>query len=344
MVGVSAEEGAGRKEWSIAIHGGAGVLIDKGDEQAEAAYHAILERSIRAGAAVLARGAPGEEAVAAAIVVMEDSPRFNCGHGSSVTMDGVVETDAAIMRGDGDQTRAGAVCSARAIRNPITAAKAVMADDRFVLLAADGADRYAREAGLAMAEPDYFIADWRWQLHLDNMPAEPGVRPSNAAGAQPARPELGFGTVGAVVLDSDGNLCAGTSTGGLNNKQFGRVGDSPIFGAGTYASNDSCAVSCTGAGENFIKEAAAHSVAGRMRWGGASLAEAADAVIFGEHATVGGVSGGLVAMDRSGQAVFPFNSAGMYRGSMDSESDCATLIWPEEGEAGRERKPQRWIH
>ena len=233
----------------------------------------------------------------------------------------------------------------------------------------DGADKFARDAGLVMEGPDYFIADWRWDLHIDHMPdaalaaeqqairqkrmaqavAEPAaVSSAKTAGtsAGPPLPELKFGTVGCVALDRAGNLCAGTSTGGLNNKEFRRVGDSPMIGAGTYASNDSCAVSCTGAGENFIKECAAHSVAGRMRWGGASLAEAAEAVIYGEHATVGGVSGGLVAMDSNGDVAYPFNSKAMYRGQMSSQSagECLTLIWREKGYPHGEEGEEQPIH
>jgi isoaspartyl peptidase/L-asparaginase-like protein (Ntn-hydrolase superfamily) len=222
-----------KKEWSIAIHGGAGVMVEPGSAQ-EQEYHATLERSLRAGAAILEAGGASEEAVEAAVEVMEDSPLFNCAHGSSVTMGGQVEMDAAMMSGrSGAPTRAGAVSSATRVRNPIKAARKVLGDDRFVLLTADGADDFAEDAGLVTEGPDYFIAEWRWDLHTEHMPAELAAqkqrqqqqRQSRLQARQPVavvatesagvtrapRPELRFGTVGCVALDRSGNLCAGTS-------------------------------------------------------------------------------------------------------------------------------------
>ena len=215
------------------IHGGAGVMVEPGSAQ-EQEYHATLERSLRAGAAILEAGGASEEAVEAAVEVMEDSPLFNCAHGSSVTMGGQVEMDAAMMSGrSGAPTRAGAVSSATRVRNPIKAARKVLGDDRFVLLTADGADDFAEDAGLVMEGPDYFIAEWRWDLHMEHMPAELAAqkqrqqqqRQSRLQARQPVavvatesagvtrapRPELRFGTVGCVALDRSGNLCAGTS-------------------------------------------------------------------------------------------------------------------------------------
>jgi beta-aspartyl-peptidase (threonine type) len=217
-------------------------MVEPGSEK-EKEYHVALESSLRAGAAILDAGGSSEQAVEAAVAVMEDLPLFNCAFGSSVTMKGQVEMDAAMMSGNGRHTRAGAVSSATRIRNPIKAARKVLEDDRFVLLTADGADDFAEEAGLAMEGPDYFIADWRWDLHVKHMPAKlaaqkqqqqqqrqsrmqaqqtPVLTAANSAsdaGSAP-RPELRFGTVGCVALDRSGNLCAGTSTGGLNNKQY----------------------------------------------------------------------------------------------------------------------------
>eukprot|EP01043_Picozoa_sp_COSAG02_P002941 COSAG02_NODE_69_length_42323_cov_23.507850_28_plen_289_part_00 len=253
-----------KKEWSIAIHGGAGVMVEPGSEQ-EKEYHVTLESSLRAGAAILEAGGSSEEAVEAAVEVMEDSPLFNCAYGSSVTMKGQVEMDAAMMSGNGKHTRAGAVSSATRVRNPIKVARKVLEDNRFVLLTADGADDFAEKAGLAMEGPDYFIADWRWNLHVEHMPAElaaqtqqqqqqrqarmqaqqvpvlTAAKSAGDAGSHPRR-ELRFGTVGCVALDRSGNLCAGaihqrlfryhlgdaadlllltgTSTGGLNNKEY----------------------------------------------------------------------------------------------------------------------------
>lgn len=347
-------------------------MVEPGTER-EQQYHDLLEYSLQAGATVLEAGGSSEEAVVAAVGLMEDSPLFNCGHGSSVTMKGTVEMDAAIMSSDTDgRTRAGAVSSATKVRNPIKAAQKVLEDERFVLLTADGADDFAAEAGLVMeTSPDYFIADWRWDLHIEHMPdsleeekrqqqlwrtqrkavaesaSGPGAKsavgtPYTGDAPRPlAVPELKFGTVGCVALDRSGRLCAGTSTGGLNNKQFRRVGDSPLIGAGTYADRH-CAVSCTGAGENFIKEVVAHSVAGMMKWAGATLADACDDVIYGKPATVGGVSGGLVAMDATGTAVYPFNSKAMYRGKVDSTDGgkCTTLIWREESDPNHELHEQ----
>jgi len=275
----------------IAIHGGAGVTRR---DKPGLANRAGLERALEAGYEILKAGRSAIDAVTAAVMALEDDPLFNAGRGGSLNSDGDVEMDASIM--EGAKLRAGAVAAVRRIRNPVLAARAVMEKTRHVLLAGDGAERFARQQGLKLESPAYF----RTARQLASL----------------KRNRTNYhGTVGAVALDSDGNLAAATSTGGYTGKMPGRIGDSPIIGAGTYADNRGCAVSATGLGEAFIRAAVAHDMCARMRYRGDSLAAAAGAALR-NVAKLGG-DGGLVALDRRGNVAMPFNSEGMYRACVD---------------------------
>jgi len=285
----------------IALHGGAGVL--RADKPG-ASQRAILKQALEAGYEILKRGEPSLDAVAAAVVVLEDSPLFNAGRGSSFNSDGEVEMDASIMEGAG--LRAGAVAAVRRIRNPILAARAVMEASRHVLLAGEGAERFARKHGLKLEPPEYFHTARRLAALKKNLTRY-------------------HGTVGAVALDSAGNLAAATSTGGYTGKMPGRVGDSPIIGAGTYADNRACAVSGTGLGEAFIRAAVGHDVCARMRYAGASLAAAAAAAL--KNVANLGADGGLITVDRRGNVAMPFNSEGMYRACIDRRGRRALAIF-----------------
>jgi isoaspartyl peptidase/L-asparaginase-like protein (Ntn-hydrolase superfamily) len=285
----------------IAIHGGAGVLRS---DRPGARHRAALARALDAGYAILRDGGASLDAVAAAVVVLEDDPLFNAGRGSSLNSAGAVEMDAAIMEGRG--LRAGAVAAVRRIRNPILAARAVMEKTRHVLLAAEGAERFARAQGLRLERPAYF-------------------RTARQLAALAKRRKRYHGTVGAVALDRAGNLAAATSTGGYTGKLPGRIGDSPLVGAGTYADNRACAVSATGLGEAFIRAAVGHDICARMRYRGDSLAAAAAAALR-EVARLGG-DGGLVALDRRGNVVLPFNSEGMLRAWIDARGRRTIAVW-----------------
>ncbi|MCD9029122.1 isoaspartyl peptidase/L-asparaginase [Luteimonas sp. BDR2-5] len=295
----------------LAIHGGAGV--ERGDlSDAELAdARAALGEALRAGHARLQAGAPALDAVTAAITVLEDAPMFNAARGAVFTHDGRNELDASVMTGiDG---RAGAVAGVRRVRNPVLLARAVMAHSRHVMMVGDGAEAFAAEQGIELVDPGYFRTEKRWQQLQRALRAEQEAgRQARAGHAVSAQPGQYFGTVGAVALDADGTLAAGTSTGGMTNKRYGRVGDSPIIGAGTWA-DAACAVSGTGWGEFYIRTAAAHAICARVRLRGEDVASAADAVINREIPGMGG-DGGAIAIDVHGRVAFPFNTPGMYRG------------------------------
>lgn len=295
----------------LLIHGGAGTLSREAmtPERADA-FHAGLAESLRAGHAILAAGGSALDAVTAAVQVMEDDPLFNAGRGAVYTTDARHEMDAAVM--EGSARRAGAVTSICGPRYPVLAARAVMEQTEHVLLAGDGAERFCRDAGLEFCPPDWFGTRNR----LDALQAEMRRRAKGLAddGDQSRK----HGTVGAVALDSHGTLAAATSTGGMTAKRPGRVGDTPVIGAGTWADNRTCAVSCTGHGEYFIRYAVGHELDARMRWGGQALTDAATALVEQELAAVGG-SGGLIAVAHDGSFCLPFNSVGMYRGFVRTE-------------------------
>lgn len=290
---------------AIAVHGGAGALAPADlTPEGERAYRAGLERALRAGFAILDRGGASLDAVVAAVQALEDDPLFNAGRGAVVAANGAHELDASVM--DGRDLRAGAVTGVRHVRSPIELARLVMERSPHVMLAGPGAEEFALEQGLAPVANSYFATERR-RLELERM---------LHGDLDPSRESL-MGTVGAVALDAHGNLAAATSTGGMTGKKWGRVGDSPIIGAGTYAANDCCAVSATGHGEFFIRAAVAHEIASLMRYRGVGVQDAADEVVMRQLVRLGG-SGGVIAIGRDGSIAMPFNSQGMLRGAMDS--------------------------
>jgi beta-aspartyl-peptidase (threonine type) len=305
------------KTWSLAIHGGAGV-IERGDlrPEQEAAYRASLKVALAAGEKVLREGGASLDAVEATVRILEDDPLFNAGKGAVFTADGRNELDASIM--DGATRRAGAVAGATRTKNPISLARAIMEKSRHVMLAREGADQFSREQGLEQVDPEYFRTELRWQQLLD-------WRRDNAKILDPTHLR---GTVGAVALDVHGHVAAATSTGGMTGKRWARIGDSPVIGAGTYAADGTCAVSATGSGEYFIRASAARQVCDRIAWQKASVQSAADATV----ADIGGLGGdgGLIAIDGAGRIAFGMNSSGMYRGWVTSSVPAGTAIYSSE--------------
>jgi beta-aspartyl-peptidase (threonine type) len=311
-----------KPDWVIAIHGGAGDTTRANlSAEKEAQSRAGLKASLAAGAEVLRAGGTGPEAIEAALKVLEDHPLFNAGHGAVLDETGNVRHDASIMRGE--DHAAGGVAGSSRIRNPITAARAVMEQTKNVLLHGDGADWFAAENGLELADPLYFITEERRQQLMKKRAAEPGTVASEGSN------HSAFGTVGAVVLDAHGNLSAGTSTGGRSNKRFGRVGDTPIIGAGTYASNESCAVSGTGHGEYFMRWTAARDICARVEFAGESLERAAEALIVDTMLPVEGY-GAVIAMDPSGKVVFVSTTANLKRGIISSTSPAKVAVYTDE--------------
>lgn len=313
---------------ALAIHGGAGTISRSSmTADLEREYRNGLEAALRAGWSILEDRGSAIEAVEAAVVSLEDFPLFNAGRGSVFTHEGTNEMDAAIM--DGSALKAGAVAFVRNVKNPIKLARLVMQRTEHVLLAADGANKFATEMNVEHAPDEYFFTEHRWQqlqdaiaagrVQLDHTQAE--TRP---VGSVTRGQETSLGTVGAVACDSEGRLAAATSTGGMTNKKFGRVGDTPIIGAGNYA-DGTCAVSCTGHGEYFMLGVTAYDVAARMKYKGLSLDDAASETI--EHLTSIGGEGGLIAVDSFGNVVLPFNSEGMYRVWTTSSAGVSTEIY-----------------
>jgi beta-aspartyl-peptidase (threonine type) len=300
---------------AIAVHGGAGDIPPNELTPArERAYHAGLARALEAGAAMLARGGSSLDAVVAAVQVLEDDPLFNAGHGSVIAANGICEMDASLM--DGRDLRAGAVTGLRHIRSPIGLARLVMERSPHVMLAGEGAEEFALEHGLEPVPNRHFVTERR-QRELE-LALHEGI----GAAATTAFPK---GTVGAVALDDEGNLAAATSTGGMTAKRWGRVGDSPIIGAGTYAANDCCAVSATGHGEFFIRAAVAHEIASLVRYAGLDVVAAAERVVNEQLVRMGG-DGGVIAIGRDGRVAMPYNSKGMLRGSIDHAGRVFTAI------------------
>jgi beta-aspartyl-peptidase (threonine type) len=295
--------------YAIAIHGGAGAVPRATlSAERERRYRAGLEAALDGGYAVLERGGTSLDAVATAVRLLEDHPSFNAGHGAALTRDGAAELDAAIM--DGRQLRAGAVASVRHVKNPIDLARRVMEKSRHVLLVGAGAEEFALEEHFTLVPNQYF----RTAERLEQLESEQrGERVSDLV--PPAAPQQG--TVGAVACDVAGDLAAATSTGGMTNKRPGRVGDSPIIGAGTYAKNGVCAVSATGHGEYFIRAVAAHHVCVAVEYRGLTLEQAVHELLHGILRTLGG-DGGLIAIDRDGRIVMDFSTEGMFRGARDA--------------------------
>lgn len=304
---------------SLAIHGGAGTLIKgKMTPEKEAAYRNALQEALDAGYLLLEKGASAVEAVEQAVIVLENTPLFNAGRGSVFTHAGTHEMDASIM--DGKTLNAGAVSLITGIKNPISLAKQVMLKSEHVFLAGEGAMRFAKENGFGIENPDYFYDSFRyeqWQKIKDSDTFQ--LDHSDKKDSK-------FGTVGAVACDQNGNLAAATSTGGMTNKKWGRVGDSPMIGAGNYANNNTCAVSCTGSGEFFIRGVVAYDVSCLMEYKGYTLQQAADEVILNRILKIGG-DGGLIAVDANGNVALPFNTEGMYRGFKTSGGDDVVAIY-----------------
>lgn len=311
-------------EFMLAIHGGAGNIGPMPAER-RAEYEQALSAALLAGHAVLQRGGSSLDAVEAAVNLMEDNPLFNAGKGAVFTAAGVNELDAAIM--DGATLQAGAVAGLRHVRNPIDLARAVMQRSPHVMMIGEGAETFAREQGIALVDSTYFHTEDRWRS-LER--ARERERTAGAAARAPysVPDEFKFGTVGAVALDRAGNLAAGTSTGGMTNKRWGRVGDVPIIGAGTYANNRTCAVSATGHGEFFIRNVVAHSICSLTEHTGLTLQQAADSVVMGTLVRQQG-EGGVIALDRRGNIALPFNSTGMFRGWIGPDGVPHTAIYKE---------------
>jgi beta-aspartyl-peptidase (threonine type) len=312
--------GADEAPFALAVHGGAGTI--RRDERLASrpvSYHQGLRRALEAGREVLAAGGNALEAVTRAVAALEDDPLFNAGKGSVFTAAGTQEMDAAVM--DGRDRRAGAVAGIFGPRNPILAARAVMERSDHVLLIGEGALAFCRRQGIAFADPGYFYTAERWKALQDELERR------RCGLVEDDDEQRRHGTVGAVARDRDGNLAAATSTGGMTGKVPGRVGDSPIIGAGTYADNATCAVSATGHGEYFVRFGAAFEIAARLRHAGQPLEQAARTVI-GALGEFGG-RGGVIAVDRAGALALPFNTAGMYRGYVRSDGRIHTAIWDE---------------
>jgi len=303
----------------LVMHGGAGT-ITRGSmtPEKEKAYREKLEEALRTGHAVLMKGGSSVDAVEAAIRVLEDSPLFNAGKGSVFTHEGKNEMDSSIMRGR--DKAAGAVAGVTIIKNPISAARAVMEKSPHVLMVGHGAELFATKMGLEIVDPSYFWTEPRWKALQEELMKE------EKHSAVDANPDKKFGTVGCVALDKNGDLAAGTSTGGMTNKLYGRVGDSPIIGAGTYADNATCAVSGTGHGEFFIRWTVASDIAALMRYNGMSVADAANEVVMHKLVEVKG-EGGVIALDAKGNLAMPFNSEGMYRGWIGEDGVAHVAIY-----------------
>ena len=304
---------------AIAIHGGAGTLV-KGQmtSQKEAEYRAALQKALDIGYKLLEEGASAIEAVEKTVICLEDSPLFNAGKGSVFTADGTHEMDAAIM--DGKDLNAGAVSLISGIKNPISLARDVMEKSDHVFLAGEGAMRFAASRGYKLEKEEYFFDELRHRQWLEIKDSDKFQLDHSV------KKDSKFGTVGAVACDNQGNVAAATSTGGMTNKRFGRVGDSPIIGAGNYANNKTCAVSCTGSGEFFIRGVVAYDVSCLMEYKGLTVKEAAGEVINHRILEIGG-DGGLIAVDSKGNVALPFNTEGMYRGFRNSAGEEKIAIY-----------------
>lgn len=314
--------------YTLVIHGGAGKITPAMmNTELEQQYHKALSLALAAGQEVLKNGGSAMDAVVAAIVELENEPLFNAGRGAVFTKKGLNEMDAAVM--DGSNLMAGAVAGVRNIRNPVKLAREIMLHSGHVFLSGNGAAEFALNRGVEFAPDEYFFNKQRydqWVEIRDSDFYQLDHKDDNLKGAAP-NPDHKFGTVGAVAMDEHGNLAAGTSTGGMTNKRFGRIGDSPVIGAGTYANNNTCAISCTGHGEYFLRAVVAHDVSCLMEYKGLSLQEACNTVIKDKLVKMGG-EGGLIAVDAKGNYDMCFNSAGMYRGMRNSEGK-ENIAWYE---------------
>lgn len=311
------------KKIGLAVHGGAGTIDrSKITPEKEHEYRAGLDRALAAGYEILKRGGSSLDATEAAVRVLEDDPHFNAGRGSVFTSAGTNEMDASIM--DGKTVDAGAVGSVKHIKNPIGLARLVMEKSPHVMLDCAGAEAFAKANGIELVDQKYFFTQERWDA-LQKIKAAEKNHTSSAGKNFAITDQDRHGTVGAVALDKDGNLAAATSTGGMTNKLPGRIGDTPVIGAGTYANNQTCAVSCTGDGEYFIRSAAAHEVSALMEYRGMTLQEAAQSAL--DVVKKLGGTGGLIAIDKNGEIALPFNTNGMYRGYVDPSGKFVVEIY-----------------
>ncbi|MDQ0969950.1 beta-aspartyl-peptidase (threonine type) [Flavobacterium sp. W4I14] len=320
---------AQQKKYVMVIHGGAGTILKKNmSPEKEAAYIAALTKALNAGYAEIKAGKSSLDAVEATIHVLENDPHFNAGKGAVFTHDGRNELDAAIM--DGKTLMAGSVAGVTTIKNPISAARAVMEKSEHVMMVGAGADQFAKEVGLEIVNPKYFWTKERWDglqqaIKEDSTKAvlDHGSKKSELFGVK--NHDYKFGTVGCVALDQAGNLAAGTSTGGMTNKKYGRVGDAPIIGAGTYCNNETAGISCTGWGEFYIRNVVAKTISDLMEYKGLSVAEASK-IALDKVGKMGG-DGGLIALDKKGNMTMPFNTEGMYRGAITADGRIEVSIY-----------------
>jgi L-asparaginase / beta-aspartyl-peptidase len=318
--------GAESPKIMLVMHGGAGTILRKNmTPELDQQYRAAMAQALRAGYDALKAGGSSLDAVEKSIRILEDNPLFNAGKGAVFTHDGRNELDAAIM--DGKDKRAGSVAGVTIIRNPISAARAVMEKSPHVMMTGKGAELFATRVGLEIVDPSYFWTERRWKELQQELMQESGKKSSSLNNA-PIE-EKKYGTVGAAALDGSGNLAAGTSTGGISNKQYGRVGDSPIIGAGTYADNASCAISATGQGEFFIRYTVASEISALMKYKGMSAQAAADEVIQRRLKPIN-AEGGVIVLDHNGNHAFSFNSEGMYRGYIGPDGVPHVFIYGDE--------------
>lgn len=313
----------------LVIHGGAGTILKKNmTPEKEAAYKSSLKKALETGYKILQSGGSSLDAVEATVRVLEDDSLFNAGKGAVFTHEGRNELDAAIM--NGKTKAAGAVAGVTTVRNPVSAARAVMEKSEHVMMVGPGAEKFAKEAGLEIVDPSYFRTETRWQdlqraIREDSLAAAKSNAYTNPEKFGTKNRDYKFGTVGAVALDQQGNLAAATSTGGMTNKKYGRIGDSPIIGAGTYANNETAAISCTGWGEFYIRNVVAYDLSALMEYKGFSVQQAGNAVIK-KVRNMGG-DGGLIALDKKGNMTMSFNTEGMYRGAVTKDGKIEVEIY-----------------
>ena len=324
----SQKEIANEPTFGIVIHGGAGTILKKNmTPEQEAAYRTTLAEAIQVGYEILKSGGSSQEAVEKTIHVMEDSPLFNSGKGAVLNAEGSIELDASFMRGD--DLNAGAVSGVRTVKHPISAAIRVMENSPHVMLSGQGADQFAAEQELEIVSPEYFFTERRINSLKRVQEAESKKNESTSSFPTEFIKNQRYGTVGCVALDLEGNLAAGTSTGGMTNKKWNRIGDAPIIGAGTYANNATCAISATGWGEYFIRSVVAHDISALMEYKGLSIQEAARVVIHVKVGALGG-DGGVVGIDNQGNIAMEMNSAGMYRAHMDAQGNLTVKIYKDQ--------------
>lgn len=324
---VAEKDSLSTNTFAIVIHGGAGTIRKETmTPELEAEYKATLEKAVRTGHNILKNGGSSLDAVEASINILEDSPLFNAGKGAVFTHDGKNELDASIM--DGKTLAAGAVSGVTTVKNPIDLARAVMEKSEHVMLSGPGAEAFASENNIELVDPSYFYTDARWNAlqKAKEVKKEQPKHVDKTAFYDPYIKDYKFGTVGCAALDKNGNLAAGTSTGGMTNKRWGRVGDAPIIGAGTYANNASCAVSSTGWGEFFIRSVVAHDISALVEYKGLTLEEAAKEVIQKKVPALGG-DGGIIAVDNKGNIAMEFNTEGMYRASINKNGELYIGIY-----------------